>query len=315
MGLKKTFDILDLLQKLAAGQEIVISDYAIQNEISPRTVRRYFEDLREFFGEHSIIQTSRGSYTSLDKNILNSIMLPTLEEKLEIQKMVDLLHIINPGFTKILPPEYRKVNKKLEKELTQVFLIKGSPSEKFLDEKIFEILKKAIKGRRYCKITYKNEQLRNIKPLKMIYSKGNWSLAFLNNSVLKVIRICFIKDIEIDSKTFNKDLEAEKFINITQVPLLDIYKKESFKVEVAISPEIKEYFFQKCFLQNQKILETLENGWTKVSYEVTSDEIIIMLCRRWFPNMIVLNPKRINRKIDFQINKYQENIKSFKFEE
>ncbi|WP_158509976.1 hypothetical protein [Campylobacter iguaniorum] len=33
-----------------------------------------------------------------------------------------------------------------------------------------------------------------------------------------------------------------------------------------------------------------KNGWVKISYEITSDEMMIMQLRRWFPDMVVLSP-------------------------
>ena len=48
MNSKKIFEMFELLQELTTGKEIVMSDYAAQKELSERTLRRYFEDLRSF---------------------------------------------------------------------------------------------------------------------------------------------------------------------------------------------------------------------------------------------------------------------------
>lgn len=311
MDNKKIFEILELLQELSSGKEVVLTNYAAQKGISVRTVRRYFEDIRSFFGEHSIIQTTRGTYTSINKEFFTNTLLPSVDEKIEIEKLTDLLHIINPGFSNLLPTPHQKVDNKLQKELTQVFLIKGSPSETLPSQETFDALKKAIKGRRYCHIVYDDEWLNDIKPLKIIYCKGNWHLALINeheknNHGFRVIRVGFIKSIILHSKTFNKDLYAENFLLATQ-SFLEGYKVAPYEVVVAIAPSIEKYFRQKQFSRTQQILETLPNGWIKISYHITSNDFLLMLVRRWFPDMIILEPYEAKVEFDTLVEQYANN--------
>jgi len=319
MNGKKIFEIFELLQELTMGKEIVIIDYAAQKEISERTIRRYFEDIRSFFGEHSIIQTSRGKYISINKEFFTNTLLPSVEETIEIETLIDLLHIINPGFANLLPSIHKKVDKKLQKELTQVFLIKGSPSETLPSQDIFDSLKKAIKGRRYCDIIYENEEWHDIKPLKIIYCKGNWNLAILNdhekkNNGFKVIRVGFIKSLTLLAKTFNKDHYIENFLCTSQ-SFLEGYKIQPYEAIVAISPEIEKYFRQKTFLRSQQILNTLQNGWIRISYQITSNDVLIMLVRRWFPNMIILKPKEAYDEFNAIVEDYSYNKALFEISE
>lgn len=315
MTTKKIFEILELLQELSLGKEVMVSHYAAQKGISVRTIRRYFEDIRAFFGEHSVIQTKRGSYTSINKAFFTNTLLPTVEEKIEIEKLVDLLHIINPGFSNFLPSVHQKVDNKLQKELTQVFLIKGSPTETLPSAEIFDTLKKAIKGRRYCTIVYENKLLHDIKPLKIIYCKGNWNLAILNehdktNNGFNVIRVGFINSITLLAKTFNKDLHVENFLCASQ-SFLEGYKVQPYEATVAISPLVEKFFRQKYFLRSQQILETLPNGWIKISYHITSDDILLMLVRRWFPDMVILEPKAAKDKFDALVEQFENNKQLF----
>lgn len=315
MNGKKIFEVFELLQELTKGKEVVISDYAAQKEISERTLRRYFEDLRSFFGEHSIIQTARGSYTSINKEFFTNALLPSVEDKIEIEHLIDLLHIINPGFTNELPSMHRKVDNKIQKELTQVFLIKGSPSETLPSQETFDTLKKAIKGRRYCDIVYEKELLSDVKPLKIIYCKGNWSLAILHehepkNSGFRFIRVGFIDSISLQAKTFNKDAYSESFVCNAQ-SFFEGYKVQSYEATVAIAPHVEKFFRQKAFSRTQKILETLPNGWIKISYQITSNDFILMLARRWFPDMIILEPKEARDEMDRLIQRYQDTKDSF----
>lgn len=315
MSNKKIVEVLDLLRELATGQEIVVNDYAIQKDLSVRTVRRYFEDLRSFFGEHSIIQTAKGSYTSIDKEFFANTLLPTLEEKIEIEHLVDLLHIINPGFTNVLPFQHQKVDNKIHKELTKVFLIKGSPSETLPSQEIFDALKKAIKSRRYCDIVYENHVLLNVKPLKIIYCKGNWNLAILNeqekiNNGFRVIRVGFINSITLQAKTFYKDSYTENFLLASQ-SFLEGYKIPAYEALVAVAPEVAKYFKQKKFLRSQKILEMLPNGWTTISYQITSNDVLLMLARRWLPFMVILEPKEARDQLESLVEEFYKSKANF----
>ena len=311
MNSKKIFEMFELLQELTTGKEIVMSDYAAQKELSERTLRRYFEDLRSFFGKDSIIQTARGSYASINKEFFNNALLPSVEDKIEIEHLIDLMHIINPGFTNELPSMHRKVDNKIQKELTQVFLIKGSPSETLPSQETFDTLKKAIKGRRYCDIVYEKELLSDVKPLKIIYCKGNWSLAILHehepkNSGFRFIRVGFIDSITLHGKTFNKDAYAESFVSNSQ-SFFEGYKVQSYEATVAIAPHVEKFFRQKSFSRKQKILETLPNGWIKISYQITSNDFLLMLARRWFPDMIILEPQEAREELDAMLQRYEEN--------
>jgi len=203
------------------------------------------------------------------------------------------------------------VDNKLQKELTQVFLIKGSPSETLPSQEIFDSLKKAIKGRRYCDLVYEGEQWHDIKPLKIIYCKGNWNLAILNehekkNNGFKVIRVGFINALILQSKTFNKDTCVENFLCASQ-SFLEGYKIQPYEALVAISPKIEKYFRQKMFLRSQQILETLPNGWVKISFSITSNDVLMMLVHRWFPDMIILEPKEARDELDNIVEQYYSN--------
>lgn len=309
MTTKKIFEILELLQELSMGKEVILSDYALRKELSVRTVRRYFEDLRSFFGDEAIIQTAKGCYTAIDKDFFSHALLPSVDEKIEIERLIDLLHIVNPGFSNILPSVHKKVDNKLQKELTQVFLIKGSPSETLPSAETFDTLKKAIKGRRYCDIVYDEEFLSQVKPLKMIYCKGNWHLALLNesekkNNGFRVIRVGFIRSIVVNAKTFNKDANAESFL-ISSQSFLDGYKVQPYKAIVAVPAHLEKFFRQKSFSRTQQVLETLPNGWVKISYDITSNDFLLMIARRWFPNMIILEPKEAREELEAMMELYQ----------
>ncbi|MFV0480435.1 MAG: hypothetical protein ACK5LP_00460 [Campylobacteraceae bacterium] len=61
-------------------------------------------------------------------------------------------------------------------------------------------------------------------------------------------------------------------------------------------------------MRSQKILDTLPNGWIKISYKVTNIDILIMFMRRCFPDMVVISPIEAKEKFQNYLNKSLCNI-------
>lgn len=307
MANKKVFEILELLKEFVSGKEIVIEDYALQTGISTRTARRYVKDLREIFGEKFIARLAKGTYICKNIEFFKTFTNPNKYQN-ESEKLIDLLHIINPGFSKFLPSAHKKVDEKLEKELSEIFLIKGSPHEKTPNLDIFAKLQQAIKFKKYVNLEYNNEKLNNIKILKLIYSKGNWSVATLRdcdkNGGFEVLRVNFINEIRLLKNTFYTDKYTENFIQNLET-FFDGYRAEPFVVRVAISPKVVKFFEKKTFFASQKITdEILENLWRVVEFTISSDDMLMPLARRWFPDFVILSPKSTRDKFDKLIMDY-----------
>ena len=311
MGNKKIFEFLNLLSVLVRTGEINLKSYAATTGLSERTLRRYFADLREFFGAENFILTERGNVGITDKNLLSSLTLPSEKEKLEFQKLADLLHVINPGFTEVLPPAYKRVDEKLAKELADIFLIKGSPHEKPPKIGVLIKLRKAIGFKKYCDITYEDETIKSAKALKIIYSKGNWQLAIIDaqnpaNNGFRIIRIKFIKEVVLRANTFNLSEYTRKFL-LNMESFYDGYDVEPYMCEVAVAPKILKFFEAKKCFRSQKIGRKFKNGWSLISYEISSDDMILMLAQRFFPHFVILSPRTAREKFNTQIREYLRN--------
>lgn len=310
MASKKSFEILELLKELSSGREVNLKSYSAKSELSERTLRRYIDDLKEVFGEEHIVRLEKGSYVCKNSELFKAFVMPNRHQN-ESEKLIELLHIINPGFAKFLPATHKKVDDKIAKDLAEIFLIKGSPHENTPNLKIFAQLQKAIKFKRYCDVKYLGENLQNIKILKLIYCKGNWQVATIRNEESEnngflVLRASFIEEIRILNKTFYVDEYTQNFIKNSET-FWDGYKIAPYKATVAVSGEIVKYFRQKKFFKSQEITnEILPNGWIKIKFDITSDEMLLMLAKRWFPNFIIISPKSAKVKFENDIRKFNE---------
>lgn len=304
----KTTKILLFLQEISSGREINLNSYALNNGLSERTLRRYVSDIRTVFGSDFIEKLGNGNYVCKNKEFYKAFMIP-YQKADDTEKLIELLHTINPGFSDFLPPEHKKLGVKLARELGDIFLIKGSPHEESPNLKIFLSVKKAVKFRRYVSFNYEGVWFSDVKFLKIIYSKGNWQVAMIDekesiNNGFRVIRLNFIDEIMLSEKTFHTDFEALKFIQNFET-FWDGYKVKPYLCEVFVSDEVLKYFKKKKFFGSQKITEKKDiNGFTKIEFMITSDDMILMLARRFFPNFIIKTPKSAKVKFDEMIEKY-----------
>lgn len=308
MANKKSFEILELFKELSSGREIILKNYSTKSGLSERTLRRYVDDLREIFGKENIIRLEKGSYICKNNELFKAFIMPNRHQN-ESEKLIELLHIINPGFAKFLPSAHKKVDEKIAKDLAEIFLIKGSPHENTPNLRIFALLQKAIKFKKYCNIKYEGKVLENIKILKLIYCKGNWQIAtiraeYSENNGFEVLRASFVEEIKLTNKTFYVDEYTKNFIKNSET-FWDGYRTTPYLAEVAISPEAIKYFHHKKFFQTQKITdEFYSNGWHKVTFTITSDQMLLVLAKRWFPYFIIMSPNSAKLKFEEDIEKY-----------
>lgn len=108
----------------------------------------------------------------------------------------------------------------------------------------------------------------------------------------------------------DKDLSehTRKFL-LNMESFYDGYDVEPYTCEVAVSPKILKFFEAKKFFRSQKIEGKFKNGWSRVSYEISSDDMILMLAQRFFPHFVILSPRTARKKFDAQIREYLQNEK------
>ena len=106
----------------------------------------------------------------------------------------------------------------------------------------------------------------------------------------------------------NLSEHTRKFL-LNMESFYDGYDVEPYTCEVAVSPKILKFFEAKKFFRSQKIEGKFKNGWRRVSYEISSDDMILMLAQRFFPHFMILSPHTARKKFDAQIREYLQNEK------
>lgn len=309
---KKVFHILSIIKELSSGNEICIKSFAERLNVSERSVDRYIKDIEQFFGEGSVTKVKRGCYASLNSDLFKNMLLVEGRNREEIEKLYDLINLVNPGFIEVLPEGFRKVLKKLQGDLSKIYKIKENPFEEFCETAVLGKLKFAIRHNRYCDIRYDNgivqEPYPDTKPFRIVFSEGNWYLAAIVqddsiNNGFRFLRIGFIKSLDVKSGTFYKVTDAEDFIESFQTLFSD-FRKPRFEVFIEASGEAARFFKRKKHLKSQQIAEEKEDGNLVIRYEVNNEIEIFMLVKKWLPELKIIKPAELRHTFEKMLQAY-----------
>ncbi len=310
MSLKKSTLLLSLFKELLEGKKISLKNFALENDVNIRTAQRYIEDIEDVFSDNLLKENDLYGFVSnstLEKNILNF-------DKKELEIFIDLASLLEFDISNKFDDNTKKFVNKIQKQYSQIYMIKQNPFEKFsLKRELLFDIKNAIKNNRYTKIVYESDKkyiFDEAKILKIIFAEGNFYVAILTKEVLnngfKFLRLNFIADIKLYSNSFKKDIEVEYFLKNFQT-LFSSYKEKTYDVVIKINPNIKKFFLKKNFLPSQKIVENKE--YLTLSFEITNDMEILPLVKKWLPNIEIVSPKSLRDKFKMELKSYLDLVK------
>jgi len=193
---------------------------------------------------------------------------------------------------------------KISKEVNKPYLFFNTPYEdiKSLEKnQNFKIIKEAISKHNIIDIYLNNaDTYKNAKPLKMLFSDGNWYVAFIHNDLLQYSRINFIKKVEKKSEKFY-ELEFDKYKNWFDTKFQNTFsrfEKETKKAKLYANPNIARYFRYgtKKFLKSQKFIEETKEGGIMFSLEYTDKMEILPFIQKWIPNLLVVEPQELKEE-------------------
>jgi len=308
MKTKKSIAILKILEDLKKGKIICTQEYANYLGVDKRSVQRYLEEISNFY-DIELIKPKRGCYSVPQISKIKEKIIDAKESE-DFEKFADILALLNKEVLEFLEID-KTVIKKIVSE--DIFKIKGSPVETFINIDMYKKIKRAIKYRKILDILYISDEkyeFKNIKPLKIIFAEGNWYLVALNddniNNGFKFLRINFIKNIKEYSKTFKPVKEAEEFLDNFQ-SLFSRYKVKPFEVILEIDNEVKRYFKVKKFLPSQTIIDENDEFLT-VKYYVTSEDEILMIVKKWLPFIRIKSPEFLKNRLKKDLKSYFDNF-------
>ena len=299
----KTDKFLDFLDFLAKNGKFCINELSYKLGVSTKTVQRYKKDLENRLGI-KFESHQKGCYTIINPQKIKDILFNP-DDMYMVQRLVEIVVLLEGKNLEILDldPDIVKSFK------NDIYHLKEYPFEE-LKNRNLDTIKKAIKDRRYSDIDYESGdffRFKNVKPLKLVFAEGNWYLAVMTddeiNHGFKFLRLNFIKDFRLNPKTFQKDYNALRFIKEFRT-LFTSYMEPDFEVIVEVSSSIARHFKVKKFIKSQQILEEKEDGSLKLRYIINNDLEILMLAKRWLPDMKILEPARIQNELENMCRKF-----------
>jgi predicted DNA-binding transcriptional regulator YafY len=300
---KKVFNVLKILNDIADMKVICIEDYARKLDVSIRTMYRYLKDISDFFGIE-MIKRGSGCFQFVNFEKVKEVLLNN-DDFESFEKFANVINALNPKLLK-----YFNVDKVLLKKIVdnELFLIKSSPFEEIMNFKLFNEIKKAIKYSHYISVEYQkydenSTKFKNLRPYKIVFAEGNWYLVTHDNSELnggvKFLRLNFIKDVKIYSRTFKKKKKILEFIENFQ-SLMSRFDKPKFEVVVFVDNEVERYFKVKKFLDSQQIIKDTKEGLI-LKYLINDEKEILFLAKDWLPHMKIISPSYLQEKLENMI--------------
>lgn len=314
MKQKKSLLILYFIKELIKRKKISLKEFSNRHDISLRSAQRYIVDIKEVFGD--IIQKEDDYYLLIDNEFLKDSIFDFNKEELE--KFIDLAMLVDDSFIDKLDHASKAYLHKLQKSYSDTYFIKNKIIEKQnINTITLKNIKKSIQHRRYISLEYvAGEQkytYNRVKPLKIVIAEGNYYLACMTddeiNNGFKFLRISFIKDVKLDSETYNQTLdilEAKEFIKKFQT-LFSRFDKKDFEVIVEVDSSVKRFFLQKNFLSSQRIISNKDN--LTLSFTVTNNLEILPLIKKWLPNIKIIKPLNLRDALLADLDKYIEKNK------
>ncbi len=302
--------ILETIRMLFDRQTISTQTLSQRFDTDKRSIQRDIRLLREFFGEH-LYQIRRGEYIIQDPAALYA-HLQHKQHTNDLKAFFEFITLFDDRLLSIFDQNEFPMIRQIRRDTKVYYHILENPIE-ILDKRFLPKIKEAIAGRRYVNLTLteiKPRHLERVKPIKIVFAEGNWYLAAMTqnyrfNHGFKFIRINFITEFSLLPQTFQREIEAEKFIETFQ-SLFQNYKKQSYEVRLRVDHTVARYFRVKKFLKSQRIEETKANGDLIVSYQINDEMEILPFVKKWLLLVRILSPKPLADKLKEDIRSYLE---------
>lgn len=176
--------------------------------------------------------------------------------------------------------------------------------------KLFSDITDAIKNRTEIKFNYEKESL-TVKPLKLaIFDGFHYLFGFeknSNNDIFRKFRFLDIMDIDLSEKNVF-EISSETEINIKRINSAWFDYENKFDVKLLVNADTIKYFKRKP-LKTQFISGQDKSGAVEITISVSHEMEIIPLVLWWIPNVKILEPDWLSRKMEQKIEAYLKELK------
>lgn len=276
----------------------------------------YNEELQEFIG---VTQKQLGRYLS-DLSFIYDNIKPIKRGKRQVYKLIKPIDVIHEGFANSLElgmlfemakeqmPEVLEDWKRFTTGKKQPYLFFNMPYEDvdtLQKSGYFNRLKEAVTQQNYANIFVDGNYYGRVKPFKLVFSDGNWYIAFLQGEDLSVRRVNFIEKLEILPEHY-KIQNYEKYLQWFKTSYQNSFSQYNQKPKKAIllaTPKIGRYFKKgiKKHLLSKEVIKEYSDGSVKFSLEYTHSMEILPFIQKWIPDVVVLEPRELQEELKLRV--------------
>ena len=189
-----------ILTKLNVGYQLRAAELAAEFQVSTRTIERDFDRLGSYL---PLLQDEQKRYY-LEPSYLGRFKLQDIQTFAQLSGISELYPALDMSFMREL----------LDERANQVFSAKGyyfEDAKQFAEH--FKLLASAIYKRQQVELQY-SDQLRIIKPYRLIHHHGIWYLVGVDQDKLRTYRLSQVQQLKLVSKaeSFAHDPEILKML-------------------------------------------------------------------------------------------------------
>ncbi len=329
---KKINHMFILMNRLAEGEELYKQHEELREQlggINERTLDRYLQDIHELYGNIVITEKKRKEFTERKvtvyrvadrKKDVSKILKFFIENSNDLGWVLQMINENDPSFLREIDESERYDIEKNIKEDEGIFIFKSTPFENMENpkqKKIFTDLKKAVKNHEYRTIVYykkEQEELKDLKCLKLVYMNNNWYLAVENDTKhFRFLRLSFIQQVKYasvgkESFHLSRIEEQNKYFDSVQ-NAMTLVGGTFQNVVLKVSPKVALYFEKdmKPFFPSQEYVRTEKDGSIVLSIEYTQPLEILPFVKQWQPDMTILSPKNLKKALIDDMKKGLQN--------
>jgi len=292
---KALFRYTQIIAKLYGGAKLSNVELAKEFQVSTKTIQRDFAKLVLMF---PIFQDKK--LWQLDKDF-------EFKENLSVEDDITLklLSQASKSFDKSFSKRADKLLSRLDDNINSPIYTKIELED--ISHKLYEFtqIEKAINTNHKIEITYNLDDYSYetiINPYKIVNFEGFWYLIAKRKNNLRRYYLQNIFNVEILEDRFRKSKNIEKLI--TNAINIWFEENDSFEVELLIDVSISKYFMRKPISKSQRLKEFDSNGNMIITLDITNEKEIIPIVKYWLPNIKVLKPIGLNKKIQEDVKKF-----------
>lgn len=299
----------DILRRLEAGEKLSIKELALEYGCDTKTIQRDINKrLPELLSQLNMgVRLEReGRLVSLSGETAN---LKNFDDML----VLDVLGKLSEGMGANFSLKAKNILQKLQKASAEEFLFAKVNFEDVTD-KADEVLALEVAMGKQTVINFRYEISGSsyevsAKPLKLICFEGYWYLLAEDekDGYIKKYYLRSISNISHTSKSFTlKKALKDKLQNAVNV-WFDA-NKEEFEVRLWADKSIAKYFYRRPISKSQRVVATDHDGSIEISVKVTDFYEIIPTIFYWIPNLIVLSPEPLKKRVKDMAKEFVEKM-------